>query len=331
VPEMPEDLRTALSSALMSAQVDALGRTVNRLIETYRSGVAPTSPILASPLDAAAYAAYRMPATYAAVSVTLRELGRAAPDFAPQRLLDLGGGTGAAAWAAADRFPSLRSVIVADQASDALAQGRELARFSHSIAVREARWLRWTALGADLPNADLVTISYVLGELSAADQTALIRQAARLGNVVVVVEPGTPAGYDRVLAARSMLIDAGWRVVAPCPHADKCPLVAPDWCHFAVRVNRSAIHRRVKSAELGYEDEKFSYVIAESSARPNAGPPPARVLRRPAQRKGLVSLRLCRPDGTASDEIITRRLGSDVYRAARDVEWGDPWVSPDVS
>ena len=86
-------------------------------------------------------------------------------------------------------------------------------------------------------------------------------------------------------------------------------------------MNRSALHRRLKDADLSYEDEKFSYLAAVRQRRSPTRT--RRVLRRPAQRKGLVSLRLCRPDGTAAEQIVTKKLGADVYKAARDVEWGD--------
>ena len=65
---------------------------------------------------------------------------------------------------------------------------------------------------------------------------------------------GIGLGMARGLAA------AGAHVIAPCPHAADCPLAAADWCHFAQRIERTKIHRSVKGAELGYEDEKFSYI-----------------------------------------------------------------------
>jgi ribosomal protein RSM22 (predicted rRNA methylase) len=139
---------------------------------------------------------------------------------------------------------------------------------------------------------------------------------------MAVVEPGTPAGYSRVLAAREALLAAGFRVVAPCPHQAPCPLREPDWCHFAVRINRSSLHRRVKGAQLGYEDEKFAYVVGIRDQLPQ--PPPARVLRHPVTRKGLVALRLCTREGTVAPETVSKRQG-DRYRAARDLVWGDPW------
>ena len=50
--------------------------------------------------------------------------------------------------------------------------------------------------------------------------------------------------------------------------------------------------------------------------------PAARVLRRPAKRKGLVELQVCRPDGTAGREVVSKRQG-ERYAMARDTEWGD--------
>src|SRR5204862_6971891 len=131
------------------------------------------------------------------------------------------------------------------------------------------------------------TVAFVLGELAAPSETVERAWTATAG-AVVVVEPGTPAGYERVLDARDRLIAAGARVVAPCPHDRACPLAGTtDWCHFAVRVARSSAHRRAKEARLGHEDEKFSYVVA---ARGDARRAAARILRHPQVRPGHIQL-----------------------------------------
>jgi len=319
--DLPDELRAALATRLAAEPVDRMRSAVARLMDAYRSGQPATKPILAGSAEIAAYAGYRMPATYAAVRAAIGALPPTLPP--PTSLADIGGGTGAAAWAVADAFRSIERITVLDQVADALALGATLAANAAAPALRSATWCR-SSFPAELPVADLVTVSYVLGELAEAAQRDLVAHAAAAGAVVVIVEPGTPAGYARVIAARDQLLALGHRVLAPCPHQLACPLSAGDWCHFGARVNRTALHRRIKDADLSYEDEKYSY-LATASPRVVLDAPPSgegRVIRRPAQRKGLVTLRLCRPDGAAADRIVPKRR-SDLYRQARDTHWGD--------
>ena len=310
------ELREALEAATVGVARADLAAAVERLTTRYRAGGAARVPILASTTDVTAYAAYRMPATYAAVRAALARLP---VGLAPKSHVDIGGGTGAAAWAAADAFPSIDDTTVVDQVAAALQLGQRLA--ANHATVRTARWRRGT-VDDPVPEADLITVSYVLGELSDVDQASLVARAGAAAGTLVLVEPGTPAGYERILAARSALLAAGHRVLAPCPHDDACPLPrGRDWCHFSVRVARSSLHRWLKDGDLSFEDEKFSYVA--TTRIPGPPPPSARILRHPQQRKGLVSLRLCTRE-TATTTVISKRQG-DHYRAARDARWGDPW------
>jgi ribosomal protein RSM22 (predicted rRNA methylase) len=164
-------------------------------------------------------------------------------------------------------------------------------------------------------------MSYVLGELSLADREDVVRWLAADAGVVALVEPGTPAGYERIVAARDVLLGLGLTVIAPCPHDRDCPLRGRDWCHFSARLPRSGLHRRIKAATLGFEDEKFSYVIASTQRSRKAE---NRVLRHPRQRKGMVSLQLCTGEDGSADVVVSKRQNT-LYRAARDVAWGDPW------
>lgn len=319
--EQPVELRDALEGAVAGIPVRELAAAVERLSSQYRAGGEPAQPILRTRGDVAAYAAYRMPATFAAVRSALTQVAAASPDLRPESLLDIGGGTGAAGWAATGVFGSLRTVTVIDQVAEALALGGQLVRRAAAPALPGATWIQ-AGVGSAFPGADLATASYLLGELSEADQEAVVRRAAQAAPAVVLVEPGTPAGYQRILAARAVLIDSGLTIAAPCPHQNDCPIVpGQDWCHFGVRVNRSALHRRIKQAELGYEDEKFSYVAA---VRAPVTPPAGRVLRRPQLRKGLVTLHVCDQEKLVGPRPVSKRQG-DVYRAAREIEWGGGW------
>lgn len=311
-------LRAALDAAVAGVPTGQLAAAVARLSERYRREVAATAPLLTSSIDVLAYAAYRMPATYAACRAALAQLPAGVLSPTPT-VLDLGGGTGALGWAVAADHPAARTTV-AEQVPKARSLGGRLARGGPAMDFRAWR------LGDPAPaRADLVAASYVLSELTRAQQSELVAVAiAAADRAILVIEPGTPGGYRRVLDVRSRLLAAGWRIAAPCPHAADCPLVAPDWCHFAARVERSALHRHLKGADLSYEDEKFSYLLAVAPGTPLPAPD-ARVLRHPVKRKGLVELTLCRPSGEAGREIVSRKQ-ADRYRQARDVRWGERFI-----
>ncbi|MEU9191173.1 small ribosomal subunit Rsm22 family protein [Streptomyces sp. NPDC048484] len=318
-----ETLRAALAGLLDGLPPKVAAQAVDRLIANYR-GITPTdAPILRDRADVAAYAAYRMPATFEAVRAALDAFADVVPEWVPGSHVDVGGGTGAATWAVNATWPEERPVTVLDWAEPALALGRELA--AGSPLLRSAAWQR-ARIGAALAieSADLVTVSYVLGELTDADRAAVVDAAAAAAQAVVVVEPGTPDGYARVIAARDRLIGAGFQVAAPCPHSAACPIVpGEDWCHFSARVSRSSLHRQVKGGSLAYEDEKFSYVAA---TRFPVTPVASRVVRRPQIRKGQVLLDLCAVEEVLSRSTVTKRQGA-LYKEARSASWGDAWPS----
>ncbi len=315
--DLPPECRAALDGLRGELPSGALVRATDRLSQRYRTGDVPASPHLHDDAAAAAYAAYRMPATFAAVSAALAQVRGV---VAPRTLLDLGGGTGSALWAAALTWPSLAAAVVVEGALPVLELGRRLAAASTTGTVRDAEWRSDDVSSAEI-DADVVTVSYVLGELAERPRVDLIRRLAASRAVVVVVEPGTPAGYRRVLAARDVLIGSGRSVLAPCPHDLRCPMSESDWCHMAVRLERSRVHRVAKGVDLGHEDEKFSYVVAGSAP---AGRPAGRVVRHPLIRKGLVELQVCAERPALTTVPVPKSRGAE-YRAARDVRWGDPW------
>ncbi|MER5882516.1 small ribosomal subunit Rsm22 family protein [Streptomyces sp. NPDC001941] len=321
----PEALRAALSGLLDGLPPKQAAQAVERLIASYRGTTPTDAPVLRDRSDVAAYAAYRMPATFEAVRGALDALRGAAPEWVPATHTDIGGGTGAASWAVAEAWDSAARTVVLDWAEPALALGRELAAASGIAGLAGAAWQR-SRISAELriESSDLVTVSYVLKELTEQDRAAVVTEAARAARAVVVVEPGTPDGYQRIIEARARLVEAGFTVAAPCPHSGACPIEpGTDWCHFAARVSRSSLHRRVKGGSLAYEDEKYAYVAA---TRFPVTPAPARVTRRPQIRKGLVLLDVCGGEGLGR-ETVTKKHGA-LYKAARDAEWGDGWPPP---
>jgi ribosomal protein RSM22 (predicted rRNA methylase) len=261
-----------------------------------------------------------MPATFRSVARALEAAADRHPGFVPRTLLDVGSGPGTAAWASRAVWSSIDSVVVIDREATMLDLGRRLAAASGDAVLRAAASRR-ARVAELLKPADLVTAGYLLGELSAGERLkAVDRLWAATRGLLVIVEPGSRAGFERILAARSRLIDAGAHVVAPCPGPQPCPVAASPtmWCHFLARVDRSPVHRRAKSATRSWEDEPFSYIAV---AREPVEPAPRVVLGRPRRHPGRVELRIC-VDGRIEVTTVSRREG-DTWRLARDLEWGD--------
>ncbi len=176
---------------------------------------------------------------------------------------------------------------------------------------------------SELESYDLVVISYALGELSEAEATALVAKALASAKVLAVVEPGTPRGSGVAHVARAVMLAAQAHIVAPCSQEGPCPMLArkDDWCHVAQRLERTSLHRNLKSAELGYEDEKFSYMVAAKQEVTRA---PARIIRHPLIGKGHIKLDLCTPAGIATETVT--RSDKEKFKQARRAKWGDAWA-----
>jgi ribosomal protein RSM22 (predicted rRNA methylase) len=316
-PDLPAELRAALEAKLQGlSRVDAAARAA-LISRTYRDG--GNSGAITSTADALAYALARMPATYAAVAASLNALCETRPDFAPKNLLDVGAGPGTASWAAATAFASLQgfTLIDANAALGALAQDlcRDSARLKKVTYHRgEAR-----AALADAEPADLVVASYLIGEIGETERRTLAELLwSKTRDTLLIVEPGTPSGYARIITLRQQLIASGAHVTAPCPHDGTCPLTAPDWCHFTQRLPRLRAHMQIKQAELPFEDEKFSYVAL--TRRP-VERHFARVLAQPVVSKIEVSAKLCTADGLSIAKVPHRDKAA--YARAWRWRWGD--------
>lgn len=315
---LPEKLRAAIEEEVARVDSRALSRAAAALSTSYRSG--QCAGAMSDAAGRAAYLVTRMPATFAAVSLALRELELRVSG--PIRsLLDVGAGPGTAMWAATEILPDLEIITAIERDASLIALGKRLAAYSDAVALQRANWTQADLCHSPpLPASDLVVLSYAFGELP--DPGAVIRSAWEVARAaLVVIEPGTPAGFGHVLHARDTLIGAGAHIAAPCPHHYACPLaVRNDWCHFSVRLERTSTHRKLKGGELGYEDEKFSYVIASKVA---ARPAEARIVRHPLKHPGHIRLTLCTPNDLQQPTITKSQ--KDLYRAARKADWGDAW------
>ncbi|MFK0690445.1 small ribosomal subunit Rsm22 family protein [Mesorhizobium sp. IMUNJ 23033] len=317
--ELPAPLRQAVDRMLEKVPLSVLKQAARTLSDRYRAELRDGRLHMAEEMAVRAYLATRLPATYAAVRASLDALADARPGFAPKSLLDVGAGPGTVLWATTDVWPDLEAAVLLEASAAVRKIGQSLA--SDAIPVR-TEWLAGDATIdlAGLGPADLVSCAYVLDEITPASLPKLIDRLWQLtADTLLIVEPGTPAGWQRILAVRRQLIEAGAHMLAPCPHEARCPLAQPDWCHFSRRVARSRLHRLAKDADVPWEDEKFIYVAA---SRHPATSRAARVIAPPKPGSGKVVLKLCELDGSADEKLFTKRDG-DAFKVARRLDWGD--------
>ena len=314
---LPHSLQTAVDELTGRIGSRELERSARSLSDAYRAGGSPAMRAARTEVEVAAYLATRAPATYAAAAEVFHQIRAARRDWAPTSVLDLGSGPGIASWAALETWPGIGTVTLVEVEPEMVRAGKALAG-SGLESLRTASWNVGDAGSATSP-ADLVVASYMVGELDPGALEAFVRTAwAKTSDTLVVVEPGTTAGYERILAARAAVIASGGSTLAPCPHDAPCPLPQGDWCHVATRLPRSRTHRSAKGAERGFEDEKFSYVALCRSLQPR---PSERIIRRPDLRPGHVVIDLCTSSGL-EQRTVSRRQG-DEYRRARKASWGD--------
>jgi ribosomal protein RSM22 (predicted rRNA methylase) len=299
---LPLQVRRAIEERADEVGFAALNAAAAALSSAYREG--RSAPKLPEKERVAAYLVTRMTATYAATYSALSQL----PALEIASVLDVGAGTGAASLAAREFFPGASVTTVERDAAFAAASREWLP---------DAKVVAGDARSVALPRADLVIAAYSVGEFGAAVAKRLWEAAAV---ALLIVEPGTPRGFATVRAIRDELIAAGAHVAAPCPGEGACPVVGEDWCHFAARVERSSLHRRVKGGELGHEDEKFSYIALTRASVPMAE---GRIVRHPAHRPGLIEIQVCGAEGLRVERVGKRE--KERFREARRAGWGGRW------
>jgi ribosomal protein RSM22 (predicted rRNA methylase) len=322
-PALPPNLRAALTRLAHGVSRNSIAALAAAQSRNYRAGGG--SQAIATSDDALAYAFARLPATYAAAAAVFNATAETLPTFQPRTMLDIGAGPGTAAFAAIEAFETLADIRLIDANASLRNLSLKLMAEAGNETLRQVvhrqSYRHGDAFGllAGAQPADLVVASYMASEI-AADGLARFTQLlwAATAGALVVIAPGTPEGYRRILQMRGELVAAGAHVAAPCPHERPCPLHPPDWCHFAQRLPRSRDHLRIKHAELPFEDEKFSYVVL---SRHNPQPITARVLAPPRITKSAITTKLCMDAGVVSDIAARRDLGA--YRRCKSWRWGD--------
>ena len=317
VAGFPQELTQALEALLAGRQSAQLERDAKTISENYRMRTGQGSRLLTRENEAAAYAAARMPATFAAA---YEAIGQAleASGLAPKTLMDCGAGTGAATWAAAELL-NLEKITCLEREDAMRSVGSTLMRAGSGV-LADAQWASCDLTADALPSADLVVEGYMLGELSESMRLPVAEKLWQASTqMLVLIEPGTPQGFANLAAVRAHLASLGAHVAAPCPAGSNgCPMADGDWCHFSVRVQRSRLHKALKGGEAPYEDEKYAYLALTRELPKRACS--ARVLRHPLIAPGRITLTLCEA-GEKRQRVVTKK--DALWKLARKINAGD--------
>lgn len=299
--QLPELLEQNIQKIAESGQLD-----YEQLSRRYREGGAGFQ----SQAERLAYLVARMPATFAALMKALEEL----QGLHIESLTDWGAGPGTGFWAAGELFPHLRSAVLIERDREMVDLGKRLAE-----GTKNCEWISGDLLAVESPS-DLALFSYSLGEIPKDKRASLLLKVWKSCKVLLIVEPGTPRGYQNVIEARDLLIAEGGHLIAPCPHRFVCPMMGKEtWCHFPARVERTRAHRLLKGGKLGHEDEKFSYV---AFSKEGSAPFKGRIVGHPQKLSGHVKLTLCMENGHLEEKTISKRQ-KEIYKWARKAEWGE--------
>ena len=310
------DWQSALEAVAAGYARGTLEKDARTISEAYRLRTGEGKRLLTKESEAAAYALSRMPATVEAAKAALAE-ALAATGLSPKTMLDCGAGTGAVTFAA-DALLDLEHAVCLEREAAMRAVGQKLMEQAGGIC---ADWAACDlTAGEPLPRAELVCEGYMLGELEAGMR---LRVAEKLWDacekMLVLIEPGTPQGFANLRAARERLTALGAFVAAPCPEgSETCPMKGENWCHFAVRVQRTRLHKALKGGDAPYEDEKFCY-LALTREKPG-NPCRARLLRHAQIGPGRILMPVCE---NGAEKTLTVTKKDPLWKRARKIKWGE--------
>lgn len=228
-------------------------------------------------------------------------------------LLDWGCGSGIASRAFLDQFGTgaVRELQLWDRSALAL-------RFAAERARAKYPGLR-VSTGLAGPPATLL-ISHVLTELP-PDKLEALAEFAATAQCVLWVEPGTYDASLTLIAIRERLRDR-LHVIAPCPHQERCGILAPEnerhWCHHFAAPPPGVFTDRnwsVFANQMGIDlrDLPLSFLVLDRRPAPSLPAGAIRILGHPRVYKAHALLLGCDAAGV-QERKLTKRTLPDVFK-----------------
>lgn len=315
--KIPYLLEDAIQKEIQGIKLNELKQIAKELSNRYMKEERKGQTLLSKEKEALAYSIMRMPATFCAVKTVLENTLSVAKNLGIDTVLDIGAGTGAATWAISELI-NPKEIICLEREQAMRNIGQVLMKNNDNMS--NVQWVNEDITTANFDkSADLIIASYIINELNEEQRKNTIKKLLELDSkIILIIEPGTPEGFKNIKEIQKNVLENGAYIVAPCTSQEVCKLPDDDWCHSTVRVERTKIHKMLKSGELPYEDEKFSYIAI---SKENLGVAKSRILRHPTIETGKITLKLC-TDGNIEQKIITKKE-KELFKSAKKKKCGD--------
>ncbi|KND01757.1 mitochondrial 37S ribosomal protein RSM22 [Spizellomyces punctatus DAOM BR117] len=329
----------------------------SKLYRTTSKGLVPLIPrhtLTYGPVETAGYLASRTGTTYAAIRNVLIQLSKRVPSFQPTSVLDFGVGPGTALWAVQHTFDTIQEHVGVDISVDMLRVAERMgSRLGFNLLTKRY-------LPPQPQPADLVICAYTLSDMPSSQHEQTVQSLwDHTRDVLVLVDRGTPEGFNMIAKARAQILGLGnAHVVAPCPHDGACPMgrnrIHED-AKFSFVVLRRGLRPSVKSdaqssvqgfaqGNVRHDKEFNTDMHTEANAQGDAQHDNEfntdmhtaaytwpRIIAPPLKRDGHVILDWCSPSGHLERATITKTKGGKMqYFEARKSHWGDTWPHPPV-
>ncbi len=313
--DIPEGLKDSINRLLSENKASNIIENAQTISNRYRKNDGKGKRLLTNESEAVSYVISRMPATYAAVYSAFKQI-LANYNEKMTSLLDVGAGTGTGTWAV-NEIENMSQITCLEREKSMSNIGKKLMK---NTALDNVQWKSYDILQDEIvEKADIVLTSYMINELPEQErEKAVLKLWQATDKLMVVIEPGTPEGFKNILNIRNLIKEQGGYIVAPCCCNGECPIKENDWCAFYARVARSSIHRQAKGGNLGYEDEKFSYIAFSKTPVEITG---ERILRHPQINSGFVKVKLCTAEGI-QEKTYSKKDG-EIYKKIKKLDAGE--------
>lgn len=308
-----------IEEILSNQKLTKLKKDYNNISLKYRKENINSSTIVSNQNQALSYVSSRMPETSVIIDSVLNKINKLV-DIKEEikSVLDLGSGTGSALWAL-ENYVNNIEVFAVEKQESMIKYSKELSKnLSLNIS-----YIQEDVLSEKIEKlncTDLVLESFMLNEMNEKDRKQTLDLMIKKANkYIVLIEPGTPVSYKKMMEDRKYLLSKNLNIILPCMHNKNCPL-KDDYCNFTVRVNRTKTLKQIKSGSLGYEDEKYFYLVFSKEDKLKEFN--STVIRKPVYRKSCVDLKLCKNDATIQNTTITKN-NKQTYAEAKDLKHGD--------